>query len=221
MPSSSLRCVTLSTALAFCALLAGCGAGASPDVKRAESIEQPETVADAGRPPGYIFKTLPRLIATSEFVVRGTVKSASKGERTVPDGISFKRDVVVRVEEQFHGPNLPSTIVVHVGGYNRDVPYELRELPWLYPGDRAVYFLAHAPEAPKNHYEIIGLPGRLVIEDDGTVSTRAHDPIARKLDGEQWRSIAKRLRGDVRTVQNQNIQPLPPGPFGQPDEKPK
>jgi hypothetical protein len=37
-----------------------------------------------------------------------------------------------------------------VGGYDGDVSYELQDVPWLYPGDRAVYFLAHAPGARLN-----------------------------------------------------------------------
>jgi hypothetical protein len=68
---------------------------------------------------------------------------------------------------------------------------------------------------PPKHYTIVAAPGRLAIEDDGTVSTEATDPIARRLDGQQWSVVAPRIRSAVQIVRQQDIEPLPPGPFGQ------
>lgn len=196
------------TALLFTTVLAGCGSDSS-------AVEHPDSVVDAGRPPGYVFESLPRLVATSELVVLGTVQSAEKGKRVVPDDPLRHRKIVVEVEEQFHGPSVESTIVIHEGGYNGEKSYELSEQPWLYPGDRAVYFLAHPPNAKPNHYEIIAPSGRFAIADDNTISSEATDPIARQLDGISWSKFTHRLRGKVQTARQQDVQPLPPGPFGE------
>lgn len=139
----------------FSMLLVGCGVGPAAErttpterttaAERSTTVERPDSVAVADAYPGYIFESLPRLVATSEVVVVGEVISAEKGKRLVPDDILYHRDVSVRVERQLYGPPVEDTIVVHVGGYDGDASYELQDVPWLYPGDRAVYFLAHAP----------------------------------------------------------------------------
>jgi hypothetical protein len=211
--------------LLFSMLLVGCGVGPAAErtapaerttlAERPTTAERPESVAQVSVPPGYIFESLPRLVATSEVVVVGEVISAEKGERLVPDDILYHRDVTVHVERQLYGPPVEDTIVVHVGGYDGDASYELQDMPWLYPGDRAVYFLAHAPGDPPKHYELIAAPGRLAIEGDGTVSTEASDPIARRLDGQQWSVVAPRIRNAVQVVRQQDIEPLPPDPFGE------
>lgn len=200
------------TALLLATLLGGCGSDSS-------AVERPDSVVDAARPPGYVFESLPRLVATSEVVVLGTVQSAGKGERVVPDDPLHHRKVVLDVEKQFHGESVDSTIVVHEGGYNGDKSYELREQPWLYPGDRAVYFLAHPPNAKPNHYDIVAAPGRFAITEDNTVSSEATDPVARQLDGIPWSKFTQRLRGKVQTARQQDVQPLPPGPFGEIERK--
>lgn len=209
-PSRSRRVIGVFMAFAVSMLLAGCG---SSSPLGPSAAERPDEVLHGDRPPGYIFESLPRLVATSEVIVVGTVKSASKGARVVPDDpLSYHRKVAVHVEEQFYGPATESSIIVHQSGYHGDSSFELRELPWLYPGDRAVYFLVHSPKSPRDHYDTIAAPGRLVIKNNDTVSTKASDPIARELDGQSWSVVAQRIRDAVQTVQDRNIQPLPPGP---------
>ncbi|CAN5909227.1 hypothetical protein BH23ACT11_BH23ACT11_22450 [soil metagenome] len=190
-------------------LAVGCGLGLGPD--------RPNSVVHADSPPGYTFESLPRLVATSEVVVEGTVETADKGRRVVPDDELFHRAAKVRVENQFYGPPVKSTIIVHQDGYEGDTSFEFRQLPWVYPGDRVVFFLAHppTPRVPPDHYEIVAAPGMLVIEDDGTVSTEAEDPIARRLDGQQWPEVEARIRAAGQAVQEQDIKPLHPGPFGE------
>lgn len=203
--ANSYSILGVLTALVLFALLTGCNAG----------VERPESVAHADSPPGYTFKSLPKLVATSEIVVVGTVKSAEKGERVVPGDTLYNRDVSLQVEKQFYGATVGLTIVVHQDGYEGETSFEFSDLPWVYPGDRVAFFLAHAPGDPPNHYEIIAVPGMLVIEDSGTVSTEATDPIARELDGQQWSVVAPRIRGAVQVVKKEGIKPLPPGPFGE------
>ncbi len=176
------------------------------------AMDRPETVLHASRPPGYIFKSLPRLVATSDVVVVGTVESAEKGARIVPDDDLYHRAVTVSVTDQLYGPSVASTITVREDGYNGDTPFELEEQPWLYPGDRAVYFLAQPGDAPPHHYNIIAAPGRLTIEEDGSVSTKAIDPIARELDGRSWDDVKQAIRAAVEKARDEDVPPLPPGP---------
>ncbi len=142
----------------FSMLLAGCGVGSAAEraapaerttaAERPTTVQRPDSMAQADASPGYTFESLSRLVATSEIVVFGEVKSVEKGERVAPDDILYDRDVFVSVERQFYGSPVGDTIVVHQGGYDGDTSFELQEMPWLYPGDRAVYFLAHAPGDP-------------------------------------------------------------------------
>lgn len=202
MVSSSL-CV-LGMVLILTTLTTGCGS----------RTERPESVAVATRPPGYIFKSLPKLVATSEIVVIGTVKSAGRGERVVPDDTLYYRDVVVDVQRQFYGEPVESNIFFHQDGYEGDTPFEISGVPWVYQGDRVILFLADPPGPPSNHYNIIAPPGLLIVGDDGTITTEATDPVARSLNGQQWSVVAPRIRESAQVVRNKDIKPLPPGPFG-------
>lgn len=73
----------------------------------------------------------------------------------------------------------------------------------------------NASGKPPEHYEIVAAPGRLAIQGADTVSNEAKDPIARRLDGQQWSVVAPRIRNATRIVRRKSIQPLPPDPFDQ------
>jgi hypothetical protein len=193
--------------IAALSFVAGCG-GQSQTQGINSRLERPETIAHVGRLPGQIFETLPSLVETSEIVVLGTVQSAERGHSTADDGgPPYARDVVVGIEKQFYGPTVGDTIVVDQLGYEvselegADVPFETHDHPWLYPGDRAVFFLKSSSLLPEDHYTILAGPGQLVVRGDGRVSTRAEDPIARKLAGQDWPSVEQQIEKAVREVE--------------------
>jgi hypothetical protein len=167
----------------------------------------------AGREPGYIFESLPRLVATSEVVVVGRVESAERAHKIgPPEDDFFVRDVVLKVERQFYGPPVGETVIVDQAGYLGDQSFEYEEQPWVQPGDRVVYFLVDTETRPEGHYTIVAMPGQLLIREDGTVSTPAIDPLARDLDGAAWDTVADQIERAAGVVERRAVEPLPGGP---------
>ena len=174
--------------------------------------ERPDTVTHGDRLPEDIFETLPDLVAASDIAVLGTVESAAKGQSTSDEGgPPYSRDLAVRVEKQYYGQTVAERIVVEQLGYEvshndgGDVSFELMEQPWLYPGDRAAFFLETSDLPPYDHF-IIVTPGQFTLKEDGAVSITAEDPIARQLDGSPWSTVEREIETAVQAVEEKKAR---------------
>ena len=160
--------------------------------------ERPDTVTHGDYKD--VFETLPELVAASEVVVLGTVESAAKGNSIAKGGgPPYSRDLTVLVEKQYYGQTVSARIVVEQEGYDGDGgdrSYELMEQPWLYPGDRAAFFLETSELPPYDHFFIV-TPGQFTLKEDGIVSISAQDPIARQLDGAPWSTVEREIEAAV------------------------
>ena len=162
--------------------------------------------------PDAIFETLPELVAASDVVVLGTVESAAKGQSTSDEGgPPYSRDLTVRVEKQYYGQTVGERIVVEQLGYEvshddgADVPFELKEQPWLYPGDRAAFVLKTSDLPPKDHFVIV-TPGQFTLKEDGRVSITAEDPVARQFDGAPWSTVEREIEAAVQVAEKKVLQ---------------
>jgi hypothetical protein len=170
--------------------------------------ERPDTVAHADYPAEYTFETLPQLVRKSDLVVLGTVESAARGHSM--GGGLYSRDLTVRVEKHYYGVAVGARIVVDQEGYDAldgtDASYELDSQPWVYPGDRAVFFLETGDSdlTPEGHFILLPGPGQLVVNEDGKVSTPADDPIARQLNGSSWSTVEGEIEAAVEFVGREN-----------------
>ena len=173
---------------------------------------------EASRPPGYWFRSLAQLVATSEVVVYGTVESVRRGHALTPDDPTLLvRDVTVTVQRQFSGPPVGDRIVVDQESIEVDGPgnasteraFEFAEQPWVYPGDQVIYFLVDTDTRPEGHYTIVAMPGQMVVHD-GTVLTPAEDPVAGSVNGEDWDTVRTQLLDAVR--QADHTPPIPGAP---------
>ncbi len=176
--------------------------------------ERPDTVAHADYPAEYTFETLPKLVRKSDLIVLVTVESAARGHSISRGGDLYSRDLTVRVEKHYYGVAVGARIVVDQEGYDdldgTDTSYELDSQPWVYPGDRAVFFLktGESDLTPEGHFIPLSGPGQLVVNEDGKVSTPADDPVARQLDGAPWPSVEAKIEKAVELVE-QGVTPSP------------
>jgi len=218
--------VSLGVVAASIGLVVGCGQQPGTEGQADTDLpERPDTVAVAGGPPGCTFESLPALVATSDVVVFGTVESAQPGpvirqepfpssdpkvQDDKPTDVLVdvrRREVTVRVEQQFFGAPVESKIILEQAGYEGEQAYELSGTPWLFPGDRAVFFAQE--NAGTGHYRIM-LAGQWVIEQTGTVSTFDTDthPILAAIDGKPWAAVAANIRTAADDVRAGNASPL-------------
>ncbi len=180
-------------ALVALSVLAGCG-------------ERPDTVAHADYPAEYTFETLPKLVRKSDLIVLVTVESAARGRSISRGGDLYSRDLTARVQKHYYGVAVDARIVVQQEGYDdadgTDTSYELDSQPWVYPGDRAVFFLESGESdlTPQGHFIPLPGPGQLVVNEDGKVSTPADDPIARQLDGASLPTVERLVEAAVQLV---------------------
>lgn len=209
---SAVAMVLLAAALGPVALLGG-----EPDSPPGRVIAAPDETTktktmEAGRPVGYIFDSLPQLVANASVIVYGSVVSARAGE-VLGDGVPSlrARDVEITVGEVFRGGEVPDRIVIHQGLYEGGIGIEDVEQPWIMPGDQVVAFLVPS-EVADTHYTVVALPGVWTITESGKVSIAATDPVARKLDGVAWTTAQQWLRDAVTFAKENDIAPLPPGP---------
>ncbi|MEQ7126555.1 hypothetical protein ABN034_18745 [Actinopolymorpha sp. B11F2] len=159
-----------------------------------------------------VFDNLPLLVATSQAVVVGTIESATKGHTIGdPEEGLFVRDVTVRVDAQLVGKSVGSSIIVDQVGYDGDESLEINELPWLFPGDRAVFFLVDTDSVPEGHWTFTALSGQLQILD-GKVATNGEDPAIHRLGGRPWPEVRDEITAAAELVRTQGIEPLPGAP---------
>lgn len=165
--------------------------------------ERPDTVTHGDYKD--VFETLPDLVAASDIVVLGTVESAAIGNSIAKGGgPPYSRDLTVRVQKQYYGQSVGARIVVQQEGYEDDggdFSYELMEHPWLYPGDRAAFFLETSELPPYDHFFILA-PGQFTLKEEGIVSITAEDPIARQLDGAPWSTVEREIEAAVALTEN-------------------
>jgi hypothetical protein len=225
MGAMTTRRIALGLVAASIGLVVGCGQQAGTGDRAGTDLpERPDTVAVADPPPGCTFKSLPALVATSDIVVFGTVESAQPGpvirqelfpssdpavEDDKPTDVLVdvrRREVTVRVEQQFFGAPVEAKIVLEQAGYEGEQAYELSGTPWLFPGDRAVFF-AQEDAATAGNYRIM-LAGEWVVEGNGSVSTFDTDPLLVALDGVSWKAVAADLQAAVGKVLAGNASPV-------------
>ena len=197
-----------------CTLKAGKATGAIVTIVALSVLagcrERPDTVTHGDYKD--VFETLPELVAASDVVVLGTVESAAVGNSIAKGGgPPYSRDLTVRVEKQYYGQAVGARIVVQQEGYEDDggdFSYELMEQPWLYPGDRAAFFLETSELPPYDHFFIV-TPGQFSLKEDGIVSITAEDPIARQLDGAPWSTVEREIEAAVAVTEKESPSPSP------------
>lgn len=216
MEQHKVTMATVAASQVLALVLVGCADESTvrqsqkPAHSTTSAADRPSQVFEGSRPVGFIFADLPTLMATSEFVLLGSVVSASKGELMARDDILYQRDLVFSVEEQFYGPDLPDTVTVHQAGFSGDVSFELADQRWLYPGDRAFVFVNHdAENSPSMHFDLVAAPGLLKVEAGSrTVHSDATDPLARSLEGRSEADVAQQVRDAVGVVRRGDARPL-------------
>lgn len=141
---------------------------AQQQVKEPALAEQPTMFAH--NVEVHWFEDLATMVATSDLVVLGEVRSVRPGRwvgEEEPDGRLRVRDVTLKVEKVLYrnGPAAaPATVTLDEWGWDsRGVGFQDANVTWTEPGDRGYYFLSPVETAP-GHYQLISSQGRALIE---------------------------------------------------------
>jgi hypothetical protein len=137
----------------------------------------------------YHFNNLGEMVATSDLVAIGTVKSIARG-RILPGDSEVKqqlKNISVQVDEVLSGDLTASSIVVETAGWEiSEAPGEgeqeilLAETAQLQTGDQAAFFLA--PYAAASHYSFLNNQALFKLQGSEVADTERSDPFVRDME---------------------------------------
>jgi hypothetical protein len=190
----------LALSLAFLVLgLASCG-GSNEDFISANASEV------------YRFDDLDVMVATSDAVVRGTVLSVRPGRtaggKDAGHAMSF-REVVLRVDAVFHGPDLTDTIVLEEAGAWGGKPVVMNNVRPSKVGDSGVYFLTLRKDSDLPRYILVSSQGRYLLSKDQLEGSNPEDPLVQELQSLSVPDLEERVHQASEAVEQGEVQPLP------------
>jgi hypothetical protein len=155
----------------------------------------------------YWFQSLPRMVATSDVVVLGTVAEVKEGitEGTPPDDIQLSR-ADLTVEEILYGPaDAPSTLTVET------LQFVSPEPDWRQSGNTVLAFvkLSTEPDDPGIYYPINEQSVYLVTGTD-VQATTAHDSFSQGVAAMTLDEIRSRIEQAKRAIAAGKVTPQEP-----------
>jgi hypothetical protein len=168
---------------------------------------------DASLSPGgavsseYWFRSLPRMVATSDIVVLGTVAEVKQGitEGTPPDDIQLNR-ADLNVEEVLFGPvDVPSILTVET------LQFVSPEPDWRKPGNTVLAFikLSTEPDTPGIYYPINEQSVYLVMGTD-VQATTADDSFSEGVAAMTLDEIRNRIEQAKQAIAAGELTPQEP-----------
>lgn len=155
----------------------------------------------------YWFRSLPRMVATSDVVVLGTVAEVKQGitEGTPPDDIELNR-ADLNVEEILFGPaDVPSTLTVET------LQFVSPEPDWRKPGNTVLAFIKVSTEldTPGIYYPINEQSVYLVMGTD-VQATTTHDSFSEGVAAMTLDEIRSRIEQAKQAIAAGELTPQEP-----------
>lgn len=132
----------------------------------------PERVAE-GKPAVY-YQHLGTMTASSDFVVKGEVLSASPGKELryeASEGrTETQRNLRVRIDAVIYNPEqvvVPATVEMIEGWWAKGVGYAWEGMPWATTGDAAYFYLTAQDASPAGPYSYVSDFGRVLVDAHG------------------------------------------------------
>lgn len=229
MPRKGVRSGGILLLAAGLSLMAACssagGASTAQPVGQKAAQQQVKEPALAKKPTMlahnvevHFFEDLATMVATSDLVVLGEVRSVRPGRwvgEEEPDGRLRVRDVTIHIEKVLFRKGsgaAPKTVTVDEWGWDsRGVGFQDENLTWTKPGDRGYYFLTPVKDAP-GHHRVVNSQGRVLIEDAKLTPGSAEGAA---LHDQMHHMSKKELEAAVsdatRKVRAGKVQPQKPG----------